>query len=257
MKFVIDMDGVLYRGNKKIEGADAFIKFLQDNAIPFLLATNNSTRTREMYVEKLKNMGIEVDEENIITSAYVTGKILKKEKNRASALIVGEIGIFEEIKRIGWKIVDLKNWNETEYVIVGMDTTLTYEKLKAGCLAINNGARFIATNNDKNFPSEEGLIPGAGSMVAALEAATGKKARVMGKPNEPYANTIKSILGSKDIWVVGDRIETDMLLAEKLGAKKVLVLSGVTKEPVKNVDYILENIGGLVEILKEIKSKEY
>ncbi len=251
MKFVIDMDGVLYRGNRKIEGADSFIKFLQDNGIPFLLATNNSTRTREMYVEKLRNMGIKVSKRNIITSAYVTAEVLKKEKNRASALIIGEIGIFEEIKRIGWNIVYLKNWTKAEYVIVGMDTTLTYEKLKAGCLAINNGAKFIATNDDKNFPSEEGLIPGAGSMVAALEAATGKKARVMGKPNDPYVNTISSILGSEELWVVGDRIETDMLLAEKLGAKKVLVLSGVTKEPAKNVDYVLDNIGELSKIIKE------
>ncbi|EDY34958.1 HAD-IIA family hydrolase [Candidatus Aciduliprofundum boonei] len=252
MKFVIDMDGVLYRGNRKIEGADTFIKFLQDNSVPFLLATNNSTKTREMYVEKLKNMGIKVKEKNIITSAYVTAEVLKKEENRASALIIGEIGIFEEIKRIGWGILDLKNWSKAEYVIVGMDTTLTYEKLKAGCLAINNGAKFIATNDDKNFPSEEGLIPGAGSMVAALEAATGKKARVMGKPNEPYVNMIKSLLGSEDIWVVGDRIETDMLLAEKLGAKKVLVLSGVTKEPVKNVDYVINDVGRLPALLASI-----
>ena len=252
MRFVIDMDGVLYRGNRKIEGADAFIKFLQDNGIPFLLATNNSTKTRGMYVEKLKNMGIKVREKNIITSAYVTAEVLKKEENRASALIIGEIGIFEEIKRIGWDILDSKNWSKAEYVIVGMDTTLTYEKLKAGCLAINNGAKFIATNDDKNFPSEEGLIPGAGSMVAALEAATGKKSRVMGKPNEPYVNMINSLLGSEDIWVVGDRIETDMLLAEKLGAKKVLVLSGVTKEPVKNVDYVINDVGRLPALLASI-----
>ncbi len=252
MRFVIDMDGVLYRGNRKIEGADAFIKFLQDNGIPFLLATNNSTKTRGMYVEKLKNMGIKVREKNIITSAYVTAEVLKKEENRASALIIGEIGIFEEIKRIGWGILDSKNWSKAEYVIVGMDTTLTYEKLKAGCLAINNGAKFIATNDDKNFPSEEGLIPGAGSMVAALEAATGKKSRVMGKPNEPYVNMINSLLGSEDIWVVGDRIETDMLLAEKLGAKKVLVLSGVTKEPVKNVDYVINDVGRLPALLASI-----
>ncbi len=252
MKFVIDMDGVLYRGNRKIEGADAFIKFLQDNGIPFLLATNNSTRTRDMYVEKLKNMEINVNKDNIITSAYVTAEVLKNEKNKSSALIVGEIGIFEEVKRIGWNIVDLKNWSKAEYVIVGMDTTLTYEKLKAGCLAINNGAKFIATNDDKNFPSEEGLIPGAGSMVAALEAATGKKARVMGKPNEPYVNTINSILGREGLWVVGDRIETDMLLAEKLGARKILVLSGVAKGG--NADIVVNSVAELPEILIDFLS---
>jgi len=235
MKFVIDMDGVLYRGNKKIEGADRFINFLKKNNIPFLLATNNSTKTRDMYVEKLKAIGMIVGRERIITSAYVTSEVLKKERERASALIIGEVGIFEEINRIGWEIVDLKNW-----------------KLKAGCLAINNGAKFIATNDDKNFPSEEGLIPGAGSMVAALEAATGKRARVMGKPNEPYLNIIRTILGDEDLWVVGDRIETDMLLAEKLQAKKVLVLSGVTKKPVKNVDYVVSNVGELADFLSSI-----
>jgi 4-nitrophenyl phosphatase len=182
MKFIIDMDGVLYRGNRKIDGADRFIEFLQKKRIPFVLATNNSTRTRDMYVEKLRNMGINVDRNKIITSAYVTAEILKKERERAMALIVGEIGIFEEIRRIGWKTLDYREWKDAEYVIVGMDTTLTYEKLKAGCLAINKGAKFVATNDDRNFPSEEGLIPGAGSMVAALETATGKKARVLGIP---------------------------------------------------------------------------
>ncbi len=253
MKFIIDMDGVLYRGNRKIEGADRLIEFLQDNHIPFLLATNNSTRTREMYVDKLKNMGIRVKKDNIITSAYVTTETLKKEKSHASALIIGEIGIFEEIRRIGWKIVDYDEWNKAEYVIVGMDTTLTYEKLKAGCLAINKGAKFIATNDDKNFPSEEGLIPGAGSMVAALEAATGKKAKVMGKPNEPYIRIIREILGEGEYWVVGDRLETDMVIAEKLHAKKVLVLSGVMQKPSAMVDYNIPNAGNLVDILKNLE----
>ncbi len=247
------MDGVLYRGNRKIEGADRFINFLKDNNIPFLLATNNSTKTRDMYVEKLRNMGMEVERENIITSAYVASETLKKERKHASALIIGEIGIFEEIRRIGWRILDFKEWNEAEYVIVGMDTTLTYEKLKAGCLAINNGAEFVATNDDKNFPSEEGLIPGAGSMVAALEAATGKRARVMGKPNEPYVNMIKSILGDEDLWVVGDRVETDMVLAEKLNAKKVLVLSGVATHW-EGADFVVKTAGEIVDVLKGIFS---
>ena len=250
MKFIIDMDGVLYRGNRKIDGADRFIEFLQKKKIPFVLATNNSTRTRDMYVEKLRNMGINVDRNKIITSAYVTAEILKKERERAMALIVGEIGIFEEIRRIGWKTLDYREWKDAEYVIVGMDTTLTYEKLKAGCLAINKGAKFVATNDDRNFPSEEGLIPGAGSMVAALETATGKKARVMGKPNEPYVSVIKSILGSRELWVVGDRIETDMAMADKLGAKKILVLSGVAKSG-GDVDFVVNNAGDIVDIIKD------
>ncbi len=252
MQFIIDMDGVLYRGNKKIEGADKFISFLLEHGIPFVLATNNSTKTRKMYVEKLQRMGIYVKKEHIITSAYVTAETLRKEEKKGDVLIIGEVGIFEEFRRIGWNPLSLEKWKEANYVVVGMDTTLTYQKLKAGCLAINNGAKFVATNDDKNFPSEEGLIPGAGSIVAALETATGKKAVVMGKPNEPYLKVLLSKLGAEGLWVVGDRMETDMLLADKLNAKKVLVLSGVAKKG--DADIIVKNVGELPEILESMLS---
>ncbi len=251
MKFVIDMDGVLYRGNRKIEGADDFINFLIDNGIEFLLATNNSTKTRRSFAQKLQGMGMNVGEDRIITSAYVTAEVLKKEVGFGRAIIIGGEGIYEELNRIGWEILEPREWRNTDFVIVGMDTELTFEKLKCGCLAINNGASFVATNDDKNFPSEEGLIPGAGSIVAALEAATGKKARVMGKPNEPYVEIIKGILGEDELWVVGDRVETDMLLAEKLHAKKVLVLSGVSKEG--DADIVVESVAELPGILKKMR----
>ncbi len=250
VKFVVDMDGVLYRGNRKIEGAEKLIEYFQEQGIPFILATNNSTKTREMYVEKLEKMGIHVKKENIITSAFVTARVLQREKKGARVLIIGEIGIYEELRRIGWVPVDFKDWSTAEYVVVGMDTTLTYEKLKAGCLAIYNGAEFVATNDDRNFPSEEGLIPGAGSMVAALETATGRRARVMGKPNEPYVRILREVLGEGEYWVVGDRVETDMVLAERLNAKKVLVLSGVAGKPEKSVDYVVSHAGELVDILR-------
>jgi len=252
MKFVIDMDGVLYRGNRKIEGADDFINFLIDNGIEFLLATNNSTNTRRSFAQKLQGMGMNVGEERIITSAYVTAEVLKREVEFGRAIIIGGEGIYEELNRIGWEILEPREWRSADFVIVGMDTGLTFEKLKYGCLAINNGASFVATNDDKNFPSEEGLIPGAGSIVAALEAATGKKARVMGKPNKPYVEIIKGILGEDELWVVGDRVETDMLLAEKLHAKKVLVLSGVSKEG--EADIVVESVAQLPGILREIFS---
>ena len=247
MQFIIDMDGVLYRGNKKIEGADRFIQFLQENNIPFILATNNSTKTRKMFSEKLEKMGMHVEPERIITSSYVTAEILRWERKKSRAFVIGCAGIYDELERIGWGIVEMKEWREAEYVIVGMDLELTYEKLKYGCLAINKGARFVATNDDKNFPSEEGLIPGAGSMIAALEPATGKKAKVMGKPNDPYVRIIKKVLPGGDYYVVGDRVETDMLLAEKLGAKKILVLSGVSREG--RADMVVESVAELPDIL--------
>ncbi len=251
MKLIIDMDGVIYRGSQRLPYAKEFIEFLQKRGIEFVFATNNSTKTREMFSEKLARMGIHVAPERIITSSYATAEYLKAREKYGRAIIIGERGVEEETKCIGWEILPLEEWKKATHVLVGMDRKLTYEKLKAGTLAINNGAKFIATNNDVNFPSEEGLIPGAGSMVAALEAATGKKAFVVGKPNEPYIEIIRKTLGDEEYWVIGDRADTDMILAERMGAKKVLLLTGVANEPTGKEDLVVKNLGELVEVLRE------
>lgn len=252
MKLIIDMDGVIYRGSRPLPHAAEFIRFLQENNVEFVFATNNSTKTREMFAEKLAGMGIHVSEDRIITSSYATAEFLKERYERGRAIIIGERGVEEETRRIGWKILDYDEWRDATHVLVGMDRTLTYEKLKAGTLAINNGAEFIATNNDVNFPSEEGLIPGAGSMVAALEAATGQKAFVVGKPNDPYLEIIRRVLGEGEYWVIGDRVDTDMIMAEKLNARKVLLLTGVAKEPMGNEDHVLRDLGQLIELLRDM-----
>lgn len=249
-KFVIDLDGVIYRDNKPLPHAKDLIELLSERGIDFILATNNSTKTREMFANKLKGMGIEVSPAKIITSSYVTAEYLRKE--RGKALIVGEKGIREEIKRIGWDILDHEEWKEATHVIVGMDRSLTYDKLKYATLAINDGARFIATNKDGSFPSEEGLIPGAGSIVSALETATGRRAKVMGKPYQPYVKIVKKILGKGDHWVVGDRIDTDMVLADKMNAKKVLILTGVSRVPRGDEDFVFKDLGGLIELLEKM-----
>ncbi len=250
MKFVIDLDGVIYRGSKKLPYSDKFMKFLQDNGIEFVFATNNSTKTREMFVEKLAKMGIKVREERIITSSWATAQYLKMKGIKGKAIIIGEIGLVEEMRREGWKILNNDEWINATHVIVGMDRGLTYEKLKAGCLAIYNGAEFIASNDDRNFPSEEGIIPGAGSMVAALEAATGKKAFVIGKPNEPYVQILKNMLGRGEYWVVGDRVDTDMILADRLGAKKILILTGIADKPSGREDFVFRNLGEFLDFLR-------
>ena len=252
MKFIIDMDGVIYRGNKKIEYAGEFIEFLKEKKINFLLATNNSTKTAEMYVEKLRKMGIYVEKEKILTSGSATARYLKIEKNFARVLIVGEEGLFREFENIGWEILDYEEWEKADYVVVGMDRRVTYEKLKSACLAIYNGAKFIGTNGDRNFPSEEGLIPGAGSFLSFLESATQKKPVVIGKPNEPYIEVIKEILGFGEYWVVGDREDTDMLMGKKMNAKRVLILTGVTKEPKGDEELIFKNLGEFIDYLRDI-----
>ena len=250
MKFIIDMDGIIYRGNRRIKYAKEFIEFLKEMRYEFILATNNSTKTAEMYVEKLRNMKIEVDKKNIITSGYATARYLKKERDFANVLIIGEEGLFREFENIGWRVLDYGNWDMADYVVVGMDTSVTYEKLKYACLAIYNGAKFIGTNGDRNFPSEEGLIPGAGSFLSFLETATFQTPLVIGKPNTPYIDILKDLLGEGEYWVVGDREDTDMVMGRKMNAKNILILTGVTKEPQGNEDMVFNHLGEFIDFLK-------
>ncbi len=251
MKLIIDMDGVIYRGSQPLPHAAEFIRFLQKNGIEFVFATNNSTKTREMFAEKLAKMGINVSPKRIITSSYATALYLKAREKHGRAIVIGEDGVIEETRRIGWEVLPPEEWRMATHVLVGMDRKLTYEKLKAGTLAINNGAKFIATNSDVNFPSEEGLIPGAGSMVAALEAASGKKAFVVGKPNHPYIEVLKNVLGDGEYWMVGDRTDTDMMLGRKIGAKNVLLLTGVATEPAGMEDFVFRDLGEFLEYLRD------
>ena len=256
---VFDMDGVIYRGNQPVEGVKEVIKFLRVNKIPFVFLTNNSTRDAKMYKEKLQGMGIEVEEERIITSGYATAQYLNRHFEKGLVFVIGGRGLVEEIKVIGWPVISLEEakekWREIRYVVVGMDPQLTYEKLKYGCLAIRNGARFIGTNPDTTYPGEEGILPGAGSIIAALKVATEKEPLIIGKPNEPVFEVVREKLNADKIWVVGDRLDTDMAFAKKIGAKAIMVLTGVNtledieKSEVKP-DIVLPSIKELLEYIK-------
>ncbi|USH00477.1 HAD-IIA family hydrolase [Thermococcus argininiproducens] len=256
---IFDMDGVIYRGKELIDGAEKVIEFLRSHGIPFVFLTNNSTRNARMYREKLKEMGIEVEEERIITSGYATAQYLKKHFEKGNVFVIGGKGLVEEIKSIGWPIISVEEakeaWKEIEYVVVGLDPDLTYKKLKYGCLAIRNGARFIGTNPDTTYPSEEGILPGAGSIIAALKVSTEKEPLIIGKPNEPVFEVVREKLNADEIWVVGDRLDTDIAFAKRIGAKAIMVLTGVNtledagKSDVKP-DLVLPSIGELLEYLE-------
>jgi 4-nitrophenyl phosphatase len=223
------MDGVIYAGNAALPGAQAFIAFLQDAGIPFLFLTNNSSRTAGQYVEKLSSLGIVVREEHIFTSALATAAWLKEKAPAGAAmLVIGERGIHEALTDQGFQLVD--SHKAAEYVVVGFDSTLTYAKAREAALAIRRGAPLIATNTDASLPTEEGEIPGAGSIVALLETATGAKAQVIGKP-EPgiFAQTL-ALLGTQpaETVMIGDRYETDIVGGYRAGLKTIGVLCGVT-----------------------------
>lgn len=257
---IFDMDGVMYRGKKPIDGAREVINFLKENGIPFAFLTNNSTKNARMYREKLLEMEIDVEKERIITSGYATARYLETHFEEGPIFVIGGKGLQEEIKKIGWPMISLEEarerWREIKYVVVGLDPALTYEKLKYGTLAIRNGAHFIGTNPDTTYPTEEGLYPGAGSVIAALKASTEREPLIIGKPNEPAYNVVMEKLGDVDeVWMAGDRLDTDIAFAKRFGMKAVMVLTGVStlkdveKSEVKP-DLIIPSVGELLEYLK-------
>ena len=261
---VFDMDGVIYRGNSPIEGAREVIEYLIKGDIPFVFLTNNSTRTPQMYREKLLSMGIDVPAERIVTSGLATRLYMKKHMKPGKIFVIGGKGLHEEMERLGWGAVSLEEcregkWKDIEHVVVGLDPNLTYEKLKYGTRAIRNGATFIGTNPDTTYPAEEGLYPGAGAIIAALKASTGKEPIIIGKPNEPAYEIVKAKLGPVDeIWMMGDRLDTDIAFAKRFGMKAIMVLTGVsTLEDVERSgikpDLVLPSIKELLEYLRVVR----
>lgn len=192
--------------------------------------TNNSTRTRAQYAERLRRMGIECQEHEVITSGYATAEYLHSvAPDGARVLVIGEEGLKVELRLAG---LSLSENGPVEFVVVGMDRGFTYEKLRRAQQAILEGAEFIATNPDSTYPMEEGLIPGAGSIVAAVEKASGRRPKVIGKP-EPFMLELALRLSGarrEESVVVGDRLDTDILAGNKVGMVTVLVLTGVTTE---------------------------
>jgi 4-nitrophenyl phosphatase len=227
--FILDMDGVIYAGNELLPGAREFISHLQETEVPFLFLTNNSSRTPGQYAEKLASLGINVSENHVFTSALATASWLKGIAPAGTGiLVIGERGIREALTQQGFRLVE--DHEQAQYVVVGFDSTFTYAKAREAALAIRRGAPLIATNADASLPTEQGEIPGAGSIVAMLETATGVKARVIGKPEPGIFEQALTRLGTRasETAVVGDRYETDILGGHRAGLKTIGVLCGVT-----------------------------
>jgi len=259
---VFDMDGVLYRGNRVIEGAREVIEFLKTKDIPFVFLTNNSTKTPEMYRQKLLSLGIDVSAERIVTSGLATRLYIRKNFEPGKTFVIGGRGLIEEMEKLGWGRISLEEcrrgkWKEIKHVVVGLDPRLTYEKLKYGTLAIRNGASFIGTNPDTTYPAEEGLYPGAGAIIASLKASTDEEPLIIGKPNEPVYEVVKEKLKADEIWMIGDRLDTDIVFAKRFGMKAILVLTGVCtlreveKSNIKP-DLVLPSVKELLDYLRVV-----
>jgi 4-nitrophenyl phosphatase len=227
---ILDMDGVLYRGDTPLPGAPQLVAWLAEERLPFLLLTNNSTLDPAAYELKLAQMGIDVPADQIITSAVATADFLTTRLAvGAHVYVIGEDGLQATIAARGFVITD----RDPQAVVVGLDRQLTYAKLRTATLAIRSGAAFIATNTDRTLPTEIGEVPGAGAIVAALEAATGVAPTIVGKPEPPMMAMAIARMGkpNADTVAIGDRLETDIAGGHRLGLPTVLLLSGVTRVP--------------------------
>ncbi len=251
--FVLDMDGTIYLGENLLPGAAEFIYQLQREKKPFLFLTNNSSKHRKIYAKKLSGLGLAVDPGMIFTSGEATAIFLKEhfpEINRID--LYGTTSLEEEFTGYGYQL-DAKN---PQVVVLGFDTTLTYEKLWRLCDRVREGLPYIATHPDINCPIEDGVMPDIGAMIAFVEASTGRSPdKVIGKPNPPIVESLIKRLGvpANQICMVGDRLYTDIALGQA-GIRTVLVLSGETKlEDLKDSlfkpDVVVENIGELLNFL--------
>lgn len=227
---ILDIDGVLYEGDRALPGAVELIAHLTRKGTPYVLLSNNTTRPLSSHTAKLSELGMPVPSTSIVTAAQIVAQTLAGEADPgARCLVIGELGLVEALEQAGFEVTQTNHRN-VEYVVVGMDRQFTYEKLKAAALAIRNGAKFISSNPDPAYPDGKELIPASGAIQAALEATTGVRARVTGKPELPGFQIAIKLLGSTSAQtgMLGDQLETDLLGAKRAGLKAFLILSSLT-----------------------------
>lgn len=249
--FLIDMDGVIYKGSEPIPGAVEFINFLRREGHPFLFLTNNSQRTNRDVAYKLRKMGFNVDDADVFTCAMATARHLASKTVRGTAYVIGEGGLLTELHNIGYSIVD----DNPDYVIIGEGRTIMLESVDKAINMIMKGSKLIATNLDPNCPVGNGKYrAGCGAFVSMLEFATGKQAFSVGKPSPVMMRMARKILqlSTDETIMIGDTMGTDILGAGSMGFTTVLTLSGVTKKEDMDQygyapDFIVQSIQDLLD----------
>ncbi|MCS7117593.1 MAG: HAD-IIA family hydrolase [Thaumarchaeota archaeon] len=219
---VLDLDGTVVIGSRLVEGGAEAISAIRNVGLKVAFLTNNSTYSVRHVYWKLNSLGVECRLDEVITSSHATAKYLLENYGQVRAYVVGEAGLFEELVRSGHLVVGAA---ESEVVVVGLDRYVTYSKLADACQAIARGAEFVATNRDRYLPLESGMVPGAGSIVAFIEAATNRTPTVVGKPNVEMLERSLRRMGLKkdEVVVVGDNPETDAEMSFRAGVKCVIV----------------------------------
>lgn len=248
--FIIDMDGVIYHGNKLLPGVTEFVAWLHKKEKAFLFMTNSSSSTPKELQQKLRRMGMEVEETHFYTSALATAKFLSNQNPGCSAYVIGEAGLLNALHDAGITI----NKINPDYVVVGEGSNYNYDTITQAVRLVMKGAKLIGTNTDLTGPDEGGLVPACRALLAPIEAATGKVAYYVGKPNPLMMRTGLKILGvhSAEAVIIGDRMDTDIIAGIESGLDTVLVLSGVTTlEGIEQYPYrprlVLAGVGEIPE----------
>lgn len=248
--FICDMDGVIYHGNKLIDGVIPFVNWLIDEKKHFLFLTNSPERTPMELSQKLARMGLTVPEKHFYTSALATATFLKNQCPGCSAYVIGEAGLLNALYEAGICMNDV----DPDYVVIGETRTYNFEKIEKAIALVNNGAKLIGANPDITGPTENGIMPATGALISPIEIATGKKAYFIGKPNPlMLRHAIKTIgCHSEETAIIGDRMDTDIIAGIESMLTPVLVLSGVTSENMLGdfpyrPKYILNNVGDIVK----------
>lgn len=231
--YLIDLDGTMYRGNEKIEEAPFFIKHLQDTNQDFLFLTNNSTKKPSDVVLHLSSFGIDVDESRVYTTSLAMAQYISTKKVGASVYMIGEEGLRIALQEAGCKLIDEDhNLEQVDFVVMGLDRQITYEKLAKAALAVRAGATFLSTNADKALPTERGMLPGNGSLTSVITTSTRIEPLFIGKPEPLMIELIlkQKGLDKKDLLLIGDNYETDILAGIVANIDTAIVFTGFTSK---------------------------
>jgi 4-nitrophenyl phosphatase len=243
--YLIDLDGTMYRGTECIAEARDFVKELHKRDIPYLFVTNNSSRTPEQVAKKLENFGIPATKEQVFTTSQATANYIFERKPNASVYVIGEEGIRTALEEKGFTFAK----ENAEFVVMGIDRSINYEKLAIACLAVRNGAIFISTNGDIAIPTERGLLPGNGSLTSVVAVSTQVSPIFIGKPEKIIMEQALKVLGvpREDTLMIGDYYDTDIMAGMNAGIDTLLVHTGVTtkellKQYEKQPTYVVDSL---------------
>lgn len=267
---IFDLDGVMYRGRQPVPGAAALVAALRERGLLIRFATNNSMATRAMYVPRLVEMGVPAEVDEIVTSTSATIDHLKAHLPQVrTVLAVGAPGMLEELRAAGFAATAAADAVDADYdggplsvsydaVVAGLDPSFDFRRMAAATTAIRSGARFIATNADLRYPTPSGFLPGAGAIVAALRAASGREPLVIGKPEPGIFTAILERAGieASGAVAIGDNPDADVVAAHRAGIGSILVLTGVADAALaatltgeRRPDHIADDPGGVAALL--------